>query len=62
MVEMIFQHSILRIEFKVSVKTSGKMLCYRSVIILLHRDGQFRIIYYSRIVKPNPESESFFCN
>ena len=23
------------------------------------RDGQFRIIYYSRIVKPNPESESF---
>ena len=22
------------------------------------RDGQFRIIYYSRIVKPNPESES----
>ena len=26
-----------------------------SVIV---RDGQFRIIYYSRIVKPNPESES----
>ena len=22
------------------------------------RNGQFRIIYYSRIVKPNPESES----
>ena len=24
------------------------------------RDGKFRIIYYSRIVKPNPESKSFF--
>ena len=24
-----------------------------------NRDGQFRITYYSRIVKPNPESESF---
>ena len=24
------------------------------------RDGQLRIIYYSRIVKPNPESELLF--
>ena len=28
----------------------------------MYRDGQFRTIYYSRIVKPNPESKSFFCN
>ena len=27
---------------------------------LLARDGQFRITYYSRIVKPNPASKSFF--
>ena len=27
---------------------------------VVDRDGQFRIIYYSRLVKPNPESESFF--
>ena len=26
----------------------------------IDRDGQFRIIYYSRIVKPNTKSESFF--
>ena len=29
------------------------------LLSLVSRDGQFRIIYYSRIVKPNPESESF---
>ena len=39
-------------------------LTYTLVVINRHsrhrlRDGQFRIIYYSRIVKPNPESESF---
>ena len=28
--------------------------------MLASRDGQFRIIYNSRIAKPNPESESFF--
>ena len=27
---------------------------------LLYRDGQFRIIYYSRIVKPNPEYQILF--
>ena len=33
--------------------------CMIWVLLFLVRDGQFRIIYYSRIVKPNPESESF---
>ena len=28
-------------------------------IVVATRDGQYRIIYSSRIVKPNPESESF---
>ena len=28
------------------------------MLAVITRDGQFRIIYYSRIVKPNPESES----
>jgi len=25
------------------------------------RDGHFRIVYYSRIVKPNPEYQILFC-
>ena len=29
------------------------------MLAVITRDGQFRIIYYSRIVKPNPESKSF---
>ena len=31
-------------------------------VVFVDREGQFRIIYYSRIAKPNPESEYFFCN
>ena len=37
------------------------MIC-RTQQLYRAREGQFRIIYYSRIVKPNPESESFLAS
>ena len=36
-----------------------KMQFLKKLCLIVTRDGEFRIIYYSRIVKPNPESESF---
>ena len=41
-----------------SIHTKGCIVA----LSMMTRDGQFRIIYYSRIVKPNPESESLFFN